>query len=78
MFSHLKKPEPIKVCGTRSLCYLTVGLVVPLLMTILTVLVDILRPFKHSPDVGSESCFLAVKSAQVEPFHLFLLLKKFF
>ena len=78
MFSHLKKPEPIKVCGTRSLCYLTVGLVVPLLMTILTVLVDILRPFKHSPDVGSESCFLAVKSAKVKLFMFDVLEKIFF
>ncbi len=65
MFSHLKKPEPIKSCGARSLSYITVGLGVPLLMTLSALLVDIFRPCQHLPDVGSESCFLALRSAQV-------------
>ena len=69
MFSNLKKPEPIETCGPRSLFYLVVGLVVPLVMTVSTVLVDFFKPFEYLPDVGSESCFLALKSAQVKRFY---------
>ena len=69
-FSHLAKPEAIKTCGTRSLCYLVVGLVVPLVMTVSILFVDIFKPFEHLPEVGSESCFLVVKSLQVNNFKI--------
>ena len=72
----MPKDDSSDIWNGRLIGYTCVGVGVPFLMTLATIIVDLLKPFNQMPDVGAGSCFLTVKGlktkAQTKSYYLFI------
>ena len=47
--------------------YFFIGFGIPLVMSATVIAIQTWKPFDTLPDIGTQQCFLTVKSAQVNP-----------